>query len=79
LTRGKAARDGLALLAHEALAKLHEHALGDPAGAAGWTREAIALRGCMGPGASAGPSPRDLGRRLERLTRKVGAGEESPA
>jgi hypothetical protein len=72
LTRGKVARDGFALLAHEALAKLHEHALGDLAGAAGWTREAIALRVDLAPRASGVPTPGDLEHRLERLTTKAG-------
>lgn len=73
LTRGSAAQDGFALLAHEALAKVHEHALGDPAGAAGWTREAIALRVGLAPRASGVPTPGDLEHRLERLTIKAGA------
>lgn len=73
LARGKAARDGYALLAQEALAKLHEHALGDPAGAVGWTREAIALRVGLAPRASGVPSSGDLEHRLERLTVKAGA------
>jgi len=79
LTRGKAARDGLALLAHEALAKLHEHALGDPDGAAEWTREAIALRVGLTPRASGVPTPGDLEHRLERLTLKAAAAREEVA
>ncbi|MDE0913799.1 MAG: ribonuclease H-like domain-containing protein [Planctomycetota bacterium] len=72
LTRGGAAKDGFALLASEALAKLHEHALGDPAGAAGWTRAAITLRVGLAPRASGVPTSGNLAHRLERLTIKTG-------
>ncbi|HJM56755.1 MAG TPA: ribonuclease H-like domain-containing protein [Planctomycetota bacterium] len=79
LTLGKEARDGLALLAHEALAKLHEHALGDPDGAAEWTRGAIALGVGLTPRASGVPTPGALEHRLERLTFKAGAARKEVA
>ena len=76
LTLGNTARDACALLACEALAKLHEHGRRDLDAAAHWSREALALRAGLAPRASGVPTPGSLSGRLKRLERKLCAKAE---